>query len=242
MNSKELHHFYDTENGHIVRCLIGRQVIRNWKNISSGDIFLAFGYGLPYLNYFLKKTAYCFDLVPKEMGAASWKCSRGDSRKNKPQITLVNPIRWSFANNAATHLLMIHGMEFFQYPEKCLEEAWRVLNPSGELMLVIPNKYSPWMYIKNGLPGKEIDYSYLQIYQMLEHSGFDVVKTQGAVYFLPCLYKNNPTKEGVFAHIGKKLLNWWPGFWIITAKKKSLQTLPLVKKKYKPSLKLQLKT
>lgn len=238
MNSKDLYDFYHTENGCTVQCLLSQSIVKIWSKINEKDIFLAFGYSNPYLAYFLENTSHCFTILPKSMGnIPSSFCQEMTQKKH---VVLRKSYRWPFKDSSINYLLMIHGFEFMENPSQCLKEAWRTLNTHGELLLILPNKYGPWICAKNNPLSKGAKYSYFEIYQLLENSGFEIIETQRNIYFWPLSIVKDKKMALQLNAFNKKIFNWWPGVFLIKIKKTNFK--PVKIKKYIPSFKLQLKT
>ncbi len=234
MDNKELYIFYGTLKGRVVRRILRKCITKHWDKVKNQDTVIAFGYGTPYLESFLEKTKYCFDFMPESMGADPWpffpsvhQKKNSGKKYNSSSVALIDSSQWPLADNTISHLLMVHGLEFIQDADNCLQEAWRTLKASGELLLIMPNKYGPWANTENTPFGGSLLYSYPSIYQLLDDNGFEIIETEGLVHFWPLSIIKNIKIALSFDSFNKKFLKWWPGVWVLKVRKKTIQPLML---------------
>lgn len=244
MHCKDLHSFYGTPKGRAVRRIIRRAIVEAWPQPSSQDVIVSCGYGIPYLRPFLEKTRSCFSLMPEFQGAIPWPavakghhCNERDTLSN---TALIDPYSWPVSDSSISHLLVIHVLEFLQDTQGFLHEVWRVLKPSGTMLLVLPNRHGPWSRAEDTPFGKGTPYSYPSMYQLLEDSGFTVVDVKGVLHFWPFSFIRHAKMSLAFDGLNKKVFSRWPGVWLFKIRKDAVQPmLPDKKHKklvYRPTL------
>jgi ubiquinone/menaquinone biosynthesis C-methylase UbiE len=89
-------------------------------------------------------------------------------------------------------LLIAFTICFLDNPQKVLQEAWRVLQPEGGLVLGLIPRDSPWgeFYIKKGKEGHPIYskarfFSKVEVEDLLQQSGFEVVEYRSTLFQSP---------------------------------------------------------
>jgi hypothetical protein len=66
-----------------------------------------------------------------------------------------------------------------------LREAWRVLAGGGRLLLVVPNRRSPWAQLERSPFGFGQPYSAGQLSRLLRNHSFTPLRTARSLFFLP---------------------------------------------------------
>ncbi|MFC2013893.1 class I SAM-dependent methyltransferase [Chloroflexota bacterium] len=89
-------------------------------------------------------------------------------------------------------LLIAFTLCFLDNPRKVLQEAWRVLQPRGGLVLGLIPRDSPWgeFYIKKGKEGHPIYskarfFSKVEVEDLLQQSGFKVLEYRSTIFQRP---------------------------------------------------------
>ena len=82
-------------------------------------------------------------------------------------------------------VIMAHGLENCDNPNKLLEEAWRILVPEGYLLLVVPNRTGFWARSDLTPFGFGRPYSILQLSRLLSENKFQLLNTSASLLMPP---------------------------------------------------------
>ena len=154
------HAFYESPLGREVSRQIGRQIGRFWTRVE-GLAVTGLGYPVPYLNQLEAGGANCFALMPARQGVFHWPTPTDNI------AALVNPHCLPFADSSLDRLLVIHALEHSGRPEHMLREIWRVLAPSGEVVITVPNRRRVWSAVETTPFGHGRPFSKVQLARMM---------------------------------------------------------------------------
>lgn len=102
------------------------------------------GYATPFLRKFIDDIAsrtQVLSLMPARQGAIYWPVNGNNL------TALVESEQLPLRDNTVHRVLMIHALENEAYPADMLREAWRVLAPGGQLIIVAPRRYGLWRFM-----------------------------------------------------------------------------------------------
>lgn len=133
----DLRDFYHEPLGTVARRLIGRKVRGFWPE-TSGMTVAGLGYGAPYLDVFAAEAERTIALMPAAQGVVPWPVHPPH------RAALVEEADLPLPDASLDRLLMVHMLEMSQAPHHLLREAWRVLEPGGRLIVVVPNRRGLW--------------------------------------------------------------------------------------------------
>jgi SAM-dependent methyltransferase len=162
--------------------MILRRVEAIWPHADDMDM-LCFGYGHSILETYCKDTRRSINAAPAAQGAVRWPATE-DSR-----TTLVDEDRLPFADALFDRILVIHGMEDADNPERLLRELWRVAAPEARILLVAANRSGAWAHSENTPFGHGRPYSRTQLNRLLENALFQPVASSKALYVPPLSWK-----------------------------------------------------
>lgn len=208
----ELKRFYNGLKGRIVRRLILDKILDLWPATEKLNM-VGCGYAVPFLKPFLEKSTRVINVMPAQLGVHNWP-PEGDN------LVCYNAEQWlPLETNSVDRILMVHGLEFFDYPEETFEEIWRVLKSSGRLMIVVPNRMGLWARADWSPFGQGRPYSAWQVENFLSDNLFVHEKTTHAVFTPP--FRKNLLLRGAhfFEKIGPYLYPALGGVNIIEASK-----------------------
>jgi SAM-dependent methyltransferase len=163
LDSAPLQEFYESRIGQVARRLISRRLREHWPNLA-GQRLLGVGYATPYLRQFAEAER-ALAAVPAAEAVPWGNAGRG-------QMTLVEEQALPFPDAAFDCVLVVHGLEVAESQRPFLRELWRVLTPSGRLLLVVPNRASLWAQFETTPFGHGHPYSRGQLQRLLEQSLF----------------------------------------------------------------------
>ena len=82
-------------------------------------------------------------------------------------------------------MLLVHALEVSDDPAELLREMWRVLTPSGRMIVVLPNRRGPWARADNTPFGHGRPYSRSQMTQLLRETWFTPAAWSEALHMPP---------------------------------------------------------
>lgn len=178
MDVVDLRSFYQHTLGQVAQRLIGDKIQRLWP-VVTGDVILGLGFAVPYLGLFSDQARLTVALMPAGQGAICWpKTGRGLS-------ALVDDCGLPLADSSVDKILIVHGLEHAEDFRAMLEDAYRVLAPSGELVVVVANRRGLWARFDNTPFGHGRPFSRGQMAALLDETGFSPAKWGWALSLPP---------------------------------------------------------
>ena len=77
-----------------------------------------------------------------------------------------------YRNSSIDRILLVHALEVSDDPAELLREIWRVLAPSGRIIIVLPNRRGPWARADATPFGNGRPYSRSQLTSLLRETWF----------------------------------------------------------------------
>jgi SAM-dependent methyltransferase len=174
----ELRDFYSKRLGVVARRLINRGIQARWPD-ARGQRVLGLGYPTPYLGLFRDDCERCIAFMPAAQGVLKWPTARATLS------ALVEDRSLPLPDASVDRILMVHSLEMSDDPDGLLREVWRVLAPSGRLMVIVPNRRGVWARTDNTPFGHGRPYSRTQIAQLLRRTWFTPVAWNEALFVPP---------------------------------------------------------
>ena len=197
----ELRDFYETALGAVARRLIRRQIRNMWPD-TNGQQIIGLGYATPYLLTFHQRTPVAA-LMPAHQGVTLW------PPEGPYKAALVDERNLPLADSSVERVLVVHALEMSEHSEEMLQEAWRILKPEGQLLLVVPNRRGMWAGPENTPFGHGRPYSRTQLEKLFSDVGFIPQEWHPAL-FMPPSHRSLPIRFATaFERLGARL---WPAF------------------------------
>ncbi len=215
----DLRDFYSQRLGIVARRLINRGIRARWPE-AEGLRVLGLGYPTPYLGLFREDAERCIAFMPAAQGVLKWPTGR-------PSLaTLVDQYALPLPDSAVDRVLLIHALEMSDDPEGLLREVWRVLAPSGRMVMVVPNRRGVWARTDNTPFGHGRPYSRSQITQLLRQTWF-TPSGWGEALFMPPMTGGWILKSAMaWERIGAVLSSPFAGVHIVEATKQVYRPIP----------------
>ncbi len=209
----DLKTFYTSETGRVVRRILHTRIAELWPDARGLEI-LGLGYSIPYMKPFQKTASRTIAMMSDGLGVHHW--------PNKPQKNLTgisSPSDIPLATEATDRILMLHHLEYIQTLKPCLKECWRILKPTGRMLVVVPNRLGFWSRADWSPFGHGRPFNLMQITHYLKDNGFVIEQTEEALFMPPtkltALLKAAPLCEA----IGRRILPIVSGVHIIEVSK-----------------------
>jgi SAM-dependent methyltransferase len=133
----DLKSFYASALGSVARRMILRGIRDRWDHLN-GLALLGLGYPGPYLDGLREGTERTIAFMPARQGVIAWP-SRSLSATSLVEATDL-PLR----DQVVDRVLLVHALETSDDPAALMQEIWRILAPSGQVMIIVPNRRGPW--------------------------------------------------------------------------------------------------
>ncbi|WP_315702494.1 MULTISPECIES: class I SAM-dependent methyltransferase [unclassified Bradyrhizobium] len=178
MDVIDLRDFYSQHLGIVARRLINRGIRERWPS-AKGQRVLGIGYPTPYLGLFREDSERCIAFMPAAQGVLKWPTAR-------PTLaSLVDEYALPLPDAAVDRILLVHALEMSDDPAGLLREVWRVMAPSGRMIIVIPNRRGIWTRTDRTPFGHGRPYSRSQITELLRQTWFTPTAWSEALFMPP---------------------------------------------------------
>ena len=116
--------------------------------------------------------------MPANLGAVLW------PRKGQSHSVLVDETDLPLIDEGADRILLVHMLEWSEKPRELLSEIWRVLAPSGRLLVVVPTRRGLWARLDTTPFGYGSPYSRSQLSKLLKETMFSPEEARAAVMWV----------------------------------------------------------
>lgn len=196
----ELRQFYASKLGRAAREMTARKVLETWGDGHALDI-LGLGYATPFLGALRPTARRVVAAMPAQQGVEVWPA--GD--RNLATLTAEDAL--PFQNALFDRILAVHAIEESPDPVGLLREVWRVLSPSGRVILVVAARNGLWANAEATPFGHGRPYTRSQLAELLREAELEPSGWTRALYLPPVPWMAG-WAEG-FEQAGSRL---WPGF------------------------------
>lgn len=135
-NSAGLSEFYASPVGQVARRVIQRRLREIWPDVR-GARLLGYGFAVPYLRRYAAEAELVAALMPEQLGPVAWPAGCALS-------VVAQEDALPFPDAMFDRVMVVHGLENAESLRPLLRQLWRILAPSGKLLLVAPNRTSLW--------------------------------------------------------------------------------------------------
>jgi SAM-dependent methyltransferase len=194
-----LREFYATALGKAARAIVSRKLIEAWGRASGLDL-LGVGYAAPYLGAFSLQARRTIAAMPGAQGVEVWPAG------GRNLAVLADEYALPFQNALFDRVLIIHALEEADDPARLLREVWRVLAPSGRVIVAAANRMGFWSEAEATPFGHGRPYTRHQLESLVREAELEPFAWSRAL-FCPPLQWTARWAEG-FEQTGAWL---WPG-------------------------------
>lgn len=196
----ELRQFYATDLGRSARAMVTRKVVETWGDAHGLDV-LALGYATPFVGPLQAAARRVVAAMPAQQGVEVWPGGA------KTCSSLVAEDALPFANAFFDRILAVHAVEEAPDPIGLLREVWRVLSPSGRVVIAVAARNGLWANAEKTPFGHGRPYTRSQLAELLREAELEPSGWTRALYVPPVGWMAR-SAEG-FEQAGSRL---WPGF------------------------------
>lgn len=207
-----LKQFYGSLTGQVA-CQALRRRIRQFWPAMEGESLLGIGYAPPYLLPYLEQADPAMACMPAEQGVAHWPAA------SRNLSFLADEGALPLADNMINRVLLAHALENSDQARRMLEEAWRVLAPTGRILVIAPNRSGMWARASSSPFAHGRPYSASQLRQLLADARFAPLETRAALFFPPTKWKFLLRAARLMEEAGCRLFPGFGGVILIEAEK-----------------------
>jgi SAM-dependent methyltransferase len=159
----ELRQFYASRLGQAVRVMTARKVIETWGDAHGQDV-LGLGYATPFLGDLTPTARRVVAAMPAQQGVEIWPAGEPN------RVCLSGEDTLPFRNALFDRILAVHALEESPDPLALLREVWRVLAPSGRVVVVVAARNGLWANSETTPFGHGRPYSRSQLAELLREA------------------------------------------------------------------------
>jgi SAM-dependent methyltransferase len=196
----ELRQFYASRLGQAAREMTARKVAETWDDAHGLDV-LGLGYATPFLGHLRPFARRVVAAMPAQQGVEVWPAEGANL------AALTGEDSLPFRNALFDRILAVHALEESPDPLALLREVWRVLAPSGRVVVVVAARNGLWANSESTPFGHGRPYSRSQLGELLREAELEPSGWTRALYVPPVAWMAG-SAEG-FEQAGSRL---WPGF------------------------------
>lgn len=196
----DLREFYASVLGRAAREMVSRKVVEVWGDAHGLDI-LGLGYATPFLAPLRPAARRVVAAMPAQQGVEVWPVG------GRNLASLVDEEALPFPNALFDRVLTVHAIEESADPVALLREVWRVLSPSGRVVVVVAARNGLWANAEGTPFGHGRPYTRRQLGVLLREAELEPSGWTRALYAPPVSWMARAA-EG-FETAGSRL---WPGF------------------------------
>lgn len=196
----DLRQFYASDLGAAARLMVSRKVTEAWGDAHGLDV-LALGYATPFVSTLMPAARRVVGAMPAQQGVEIWP---GAGRN---LTCLVGEETLPFANALFDRVLLVHAIEEAPDAVALLREVWRVLAPSGRVIVAVAARNGLWSNAEKTPFGHGRPYTRGQLADLLREAELEPSGWTRALYVPPVNWLAG-WAEG-FEQAGSRL---WPAF------------------------------
>ena len=190
--------YYRSALGRRAQGVIRGRMQAMWPE-AAGQFVAGFGFTAPLLRPYLKDGRAVTALMPGPQGVMPWP-------QEGLNVSVLVEDRWGpIHSNDVDRLVVMHGLETSETPSDVLDEASRVLSPSGRAMFIVPNRAGLWARRDRTPFGYGRPYSLGQLEAQLKRHGFTTERAVSVLYQIPSHRRIWGRTAGVFEAIGTRV-------------------------------------
>lgn len=196
----ELRQFYASALGRAAREMLTRKVVEAWGDARGMDV-LGLGYATPVLEALKPLARRAVAAMPAEQGVEAWPSG------GRNLAVLAGETSLPFPNAVFDRVLIVHGLEEADDPLALLRETWRVMAPSGRVILAAASRRGLWANSESTPFGVGRPFSHRQLEELAREAELEPIAWSRALY-APPTGRLIRFAEG-FERVGSAL---WPAF------------------------------
>jgi SAM-dependent methyltransferase len=196
----QLRQFYASDLGRAARAMAERKLREAWGDTRGQDV-LALGYATPFVGAITPLARRVVAAMPAQQGVELWPAGARNLATLTPEDSLP------FPNALFDRILVAHGIEESADPVTLLREVWRVLAPSGRVIVAVASRNGLWANTEATPFGHGRPYTRGQLAELLREAELEPAGWTRALYVPPIGWMARWAEA--FEQTGSRL---WPAF------------------------------
>ncbi len=219
-----LHRYYETVLGKQTAQVVSSK-LASLLPLQENSITIGLGFCLPYLDELVLRepdgsTARSIAFMPERQGVCHWPSS------GRSLSSLVNKYNLPLADSSVDNVLLVHALEHAHKPTHLLREVWRVLNPGGQVIVVVPNRLRSWSASESTPFGSGKPYSKSQLSRLMTEQMLSPVEWLTALMLPPAKIVGKARMLGVGEKLGSVFGKNFGGVLVMMARKNVYGAIP----------------
>lgn len=198
----DLRAFYRSPLGLTARRLVRTRIREIWPRLDAMRV-LGLGFATPYLSRFRDQAERVVAAMPTSQGVIYWPTGE------PALVTLVDDHELPFPDAFFDRVLVVHGIETAENIRGMLREIWRVLAPSGRVLMVVPNRVGLWARFENSPFGHGQPYAPPQLVRLMRDTLFSPTQVSHALHMPPSEARWVLGAATTWERLGQR---FWPRF------------------------------
>lgn len=205
---------------------IGRTAFTHIRNIISElwpdvhhETIAGLGFASYYLESFFDKENTLISVMPAMQGIMRW------PETGVNLSCLADESELPLADSSVDRMIMAHVLEYSDQSKAMMREIWRVLSPTGKLLIIMPNRLGIWSHIEKTPFGHGHPFNVMQITKLLQEAQFNPLQSTSTLFMLPTSLPLL-TNSTLWEKIGKRFLQPFGGVLITEAEKQLYSGIP----------------
>ena len=194
----DLKAFYNSREGRVIRRLIQTRIAEFWPDAKNLNL-MGSGYATPFMRKLGEGAQRLQIVMPASKGAHHW------PPEGRNLVCMSHSTSLPIESNSIDRVLMVHDLEFAEYPQEKLQEVWRVLKSNGRWLLIVPNRAGFWARTDWSPFGHGAPYSLGQLHAFLRENLFVQERSQEALFMPPIKAGFILKSAGAFERLGQIL-------------------------------------
>lgn len=199
LEAGDLTDFYETAMGQRARRAILRRIKSIWPEARNRRV-LGFGFAVPYLSPWLAEAERTVAVMPAQQGVIAWP-------QSKCLTALGEEAALPFDDAMFDRILVVHGLEGAETARPLLRQLWRVMAPEGRLLIVAPNRASPWAQLVHSPFAHGRPYHRMELSALLRAALFEPILWDRALHHPPIRSKQFMGTGTTWESVGRRT---WP--------------------------------
>lgn len=175
---ENLEAFYASPLGRMAADQISQRISTLWPHADGLDV-LGLGYAGPLLAPYMAGARRVVSAMPETQGAAPWPADHANCAVH------VEDERLPFQDAMFDRIIVFHGLEEAESPQRLLREIWRVAAPEARILIIVANRRGMWALRESTPMGQGRPYSRGQVNRLLESAMYQPTASARALYAPP---------------------------------------------------------
>ncbi len=174
----ELQAFYDAPLGHVARKLIRERLREVWPSVRGLSV-LGVGFATPYLQPFRTEAERVLAVMPAQQGVTAWPGPKANL------VALADEAVLPLPDASIDRVVVAHVLETSESLRPFLRQVWRVLSPSGRIVVIAANRTSLWAQFETTPFGHGRPFSRTQLNRLLVDAMFTPTASATCLHMPP---------------------------------------------------------